>query len=102
VARTRPRLCAENVGQKRLRGRIAVQDVVIWHYELEQPVEQIAEDYNLTLGDVYAALAYYHDHKKEIDKSMKEGEKLVEQMKKKIPSKWYRLRPSKNTPASNH
>jgi len=56
----------------------------------------------LTLGDVYAALAYYHDHKKEIDKSMKEGEKLVEQMKKKIPSKWYRLRPSKNTPASNH
>ena len=75
-------------GKPRIAGhRISVQDVVIWHYELEHPVEQIADDYKLTLADVYAALAYYHDHKKEIDKSIKDGEKLVEQMKKKIPSK---------------
>jgi len=75
-------------GKPRIAGhRISVQDVVIWHYELEHPVEQIAGDYNLTLADVYAALAYYHDHKKEIDKSMKDGEKLVEQMKRKIPSR---------------
>ena len=75
-------------GKPRIAGhRISVQDVVIWHYELEHPVEQIAGDYNLTLADVYAALAYYHDHKKEIDKSMKDGEKLVAQMKRKIPPK---------------
>jgi uncharacterized protein (DUF433 family) len=75
-------------GKPRIAGhRISVQDVVIWYYELEHPVEQIANDYKLTLADVYAALAYYHDHKKEIDKSIKDGEKLVEQMKKKVPSK---------------
>ena len=75
-------------GKPRIAGhRISVQDVVIWHYELEHPVEQIADDYKLTLADIYAALAYYHDHKKEIDKSIKDGEKLAEQMKKKIPSK---------------
>jgi len=75
-------------GKPRIAGhRISVQDVVIWHYELEHPIEQIAEDYKLTLADVYAALAYYHDHKKEIDKSIRDGEKLAEQMKKKNPSK---------------
>lgn len=50
-------------------------------------VEEIADTYNLSLSDVYAALAYYHDHREEIDKSILDGEKLVEEMKKEIPSK---------------
>lgn len=75
-------------GKPRIAGhRITVQDVAIRHNGLGYPAEQIASDYNLGLADVYAALAYYHDHKEDIDKSIKEGEKLVEEMKKKIPSK---------------
>lgn len=75
-------------GKPRIAGhRISVQDVVIWHNELGYTVEQIANDYNLNLADVYAALTYYYDHKEEVDKSIKDGEKFVEEMKKKTPSK---------------
>lgn len=75
-------------GKPRIAGhRISVQNVVIWHNEMGYSVEKIAEDYNLTLADVYAALAYYHDHKEEVDRSIVEGEKFVEEMKKQYPSK---------------
>ena len=75
-------------GKPRIAGhRISVQNVVIWHNEMGYSVEKIAEDYNLSLADVYAALAYYHDHKEEVDKSIVEGEKFVEEMKKLYPSK---------------
>jgi uncharacterized protein (DUF433 family) len=75
-------------GKPRIAGhRITVEDIAIWHHELGNNVEQIANDYDLSLADVYAALAYYHDHKEEIDISLQEGEKFVEEMKKKIPSK---------------
>lgn len=75
-------------GKPRIAGhRISVQDVVVWHNELGYNVEQIANDYSLSLADVHAALAYYYDHRAEIDKSIEDGEKLVEEMKKKIPSK---------------
>ena len=75
-------------GKPRIAGhRISVQNVVIWHNEMGYSVEKIAENYNLSLADVYAALAYYHDHKEEVDKSIVEGEKFVEEMKKLYPSK---------------
>lgn len=75
-------------GKPRIAGhRISVQDVVIWHNELGYTVEQIANDYNLNFADVYSALAYYYDNKEEIDNSIVEGEKRVDEMKKKIPSK---------------
>lgn len=75
-------------GKPRIAGhRISVQNVVIWHNEMGYSVEKIAEDYNLSLADVYAALAYYHDHKEEVDRSIVEGEKFVEEMKKQYPSK---------------
>ena len=72
-------------GKPRIAGhRISVQDVVIWHNELGYTVEKIAEDYNLSLADVHAALAYYYDHKEEVDRSIREGEKFVEEMKKEL------------------
>ena len=75
-------------GKPRIAGhRISVQNVVIWHNEMGYSVEKIAEDYNLSRADVYAALSYYHDHKEEVDKSIVEGEKFVEEMKKLYPSK---------------
>ena len=75
-------------GKPRIAGhRISVQDVAIWHEKMGQTAEQIAGEYNLRVADVYAALAYYHDHREEMDTSMSESEKFVDEMKKKIPSK---------------
>lgn len=62
-------------GKPRIAGtRICVSDVVIWTEQGRSP-DEIAADYpHLTLGDVYAALAYYHDHQAEIDRQIKESE----------------------------
>src|SRR5918911_1655987 len=54
-------------GKPRIAGhRISVQDVAIWHERMGMSVDEIATEYNLTLGEIYAALSYYHDHREEI------------------------------------
>ena len=54
--------------------RICVSDVVIWT-EQDRSAYEIATDFpQLSLGDVYAALSYYHDHQVEIDRQIKESE----------------------------
>ncbi len=50
--------------------RISVRDVVVWHEHMGQSADEISSDYNLTLAEVYAALAYYFDNRKEIDESI--------------------------------
>lgn len=48
--------------------RIKVQHIAAWHERLgRSPDEIVAEHPGLTLADVYAALAYYYDHRDEID-----------------------------------
>lgn len=47
--------------------RITVQNIVIWHERMGLSADEIATEYNLTLADIYAALAYYYDHRAEID-----------------------------------
>ncbi|MCL4506595.1 MAG: DUF433 domain-containing protein [Chloroflexi bacterium] len=47
--------------------RIAVVDIANWHNKLGMPLEQIAGDYDLPLPAVYAAMAYYFEHRAEID-----------------------------------
>jgi len=63
--------------------RIRVWDVYV-HHELqgESADEVIAAFPSLTLANVHAALAYYFDHKAEIDAEMKEADEYVEAMKK--------------------
>ncbi len=75
-------------GKPRIAGhRIRVQDVVIWHQDLRMRPEEIAQEYELTLAEVYAALAYYHDHRGQIDKIIAADDAFVEAMRKKTPSK---------------
>lgn len=75
-------------GKPRISGhRITVQDIVIWHEMLGRSADEIASEYDLTLADVFAALAYYHDNRAEIDKSMQERDALVEKLRLAIPSK---------------
>ncbi len=75
-------------GKPRIAGhRITVQNVVIWHERLGLSADEIAAEYDLTLADVYAALAYYYDHRAEIDASIRKDEALVAQLRERTPSK---------------
>ena len=74
-------------GKPRIAGhRITVENVVIWHERLGKCVDEIASEYDLTLADVYAALAYYYDHRAEIDQSMQESKAFVEALRRETPS----------------
>lgn len=46
-----------------------------------QTPEEIAAEYALTLPQVYAALAYYYDHKAQVDATIQERRKLAQAMK---------------------
>ncbi len=64
--------------------RIRVWDIHVWHHLRGQSPEQIIADFpQLTLSDVYAALAYYLDHREEIQRQMKEAEEFVAEIKRK-------------------
>lgn len=75
-------------GKPRIVGRrITVQQIAFWHERLGLSADEIASAYDLTLGDVYAALAYYHDHRPTIDAAMREDEALVEELRQRVPSR---------------
>jgi uncharacterized protein (DUF433 family) len=64
--------------------RIRVWDIHVWHNLRGQSPGQIVADFpQLTLADVYAALAYYLDHREEIQRQAKEDEEFVAEMKRK-------------------
>jgi len=68
--------------------RIRVQDIVVWHERLGLAVDEIVSRYpHLTLSAVYAALAYYHDHREQIDLQILEGHNLVDELRRRYPSK---------------
>lgn len=74
-------------GKPRINGhRITVQNIVIWHEQMGYSVDEIATEYDLTLSEIYSALAYYYDHKEEIDKSIETGEAFAESLRQKTPS----------------
>ena len=67
-------------GKPHIAGRrIAVHDIVIAHLQLGAPISEVAANYDLSLGEVYAALAYYYDHKDEIDAAIDELDQAIEQ-----------------------
>ncbi len=75
-------------GKPRIAGRrITVQNIVIWHERMGLSADEIAAEYDLTLADVYAALAYYYDHRAEIDRSIEDSEAFVQALRQQIPSK---------------
>lgn len=76
-------------GKPRIAGhRITVQDVVIWHERLGiAPDEIVSQHPSISLADVYAALAYYHDNLEEIRASIREDEELAKQMQTQTYSK---------------
>jgi uncharacterized protein (DUF433 family) len=73
-------------GKPRVDGtRIRVMDIFIWCERMGCSPEEVVATYpQLTLGDVHAALAYYHDHSEEIEASMQEAHDFVERMKSEL------------------
>jgi uncharacterized protein (DUF433 family) len=68
--------------------RIRVEDIVVWHERQGlSPDEIVGQFPQITLADVYAALAYYHDHQEEIRESMRQDEAYADAMRAKTPSK---------------
>jgi uncharacterized protein (DUF433 family) len=75
-------------GRPRIAGtRIKVEQVVIWHEQMGMRADEIVSNWpHLKLADVYAALAYYHDRRDEIDRDLAESEKLFAELKANQPS----------------
>jgi uncharacterized protein (DUF433 family) len=66
--------------------RIRVQDVVIWHEKLGMSPDEIVYHYpTITLADIYAALAYYWDHRDEIERAIAEEQAFAEEFRRCHP-----------------
>ena len=79
--------------------RIRVQDIYVWHELQGLSADEIVSRFpHITMADVYAALAYYWDHREEIQRQMQEETALAEQMKLKHPSPLELKLAGKNAP----
>jgi uncharacterized protein (DUF433 family) len=68
--------------------RIRVKDVVGWYEGLGWSVNQIVEEFpQITRADVHAALAYYWDHKDELERKWAEDDAWVDEMMRLHPSR---------------
>ena len=66
-------------GAPRIAGtRISVHHLIVMAKYLGVSEEEILAQYNLTLGQLYAALSYYYDHRAEIDQLVEQEEALLE------------------------
>ena len=75
-------------GRPRIAGtRLAVADIVMLHLRMGTPIEEIAGEYQVTLSDVHAALAYYYDHRAEIDADMAADEAYGDAFAQSHPSR---------------
>jgi uncharacterized protein (DUF433 family) len=75
-----PGICG---GKPRIAGhRIKVQHVVIWHERMGMTPDEIVSAHpGLTLADVYAALAYYFDHREQIEADIREGRAFADRLR---------------------
>jgi len=64
---------------------IRVMDIAAYHVQGDQLLpEELAAAFKLTLGEVYAALAYYYLHQQEIDADMSEDSEQGQSLIKKL------------------
>jgi uncharacterized protein (DUF433 family) len=74
-------------GRPRIAGRrITVAQIASWHVKQEWPVARIVEEFKVTPADVHAALAYFFDHRDEIEASWQLDIEIEEQSKARHPS----------------
>jgi uncharacterized protein (DUF433 family) len=74
-------------GKPHIAGRrITVQNIAIWHEYMGLSADEIAAEHDLSLADVYAALAYYFDHREDVERQIAEDEAFVETLRGQTPS----------------
>jgi len=65
--------------------RIRIEDVAIWHEKLGLSPDAIVDAIpTLTLADVHAALAYYWDHRDEIERQIAAGSVEANELRRLI------------------
>src|SRR5207245_1762720 len=75
-------------GRPRIAGtRITIDDLVVMHVHLGESLEEIAATYRVPLAAIYTALAYYFEHKAEVDRKIAEDDAFVEAARGNNPSK---------------
>lgn len=74
-----PNVC---FGKPRIVGtRISVADIALMYLSMGQSLEEIAGKYNLSLASVHAAMAYYYDHREDIELRKDREDAFVEKFK---------------------
>ena len=64
--------------------RIRVQDIYVWHELQGLSADEIVSRFpQITLASVYSALAYYWDHRDEIQRQMRDESAIVESLKER-------------------
>ena len=66
--------------------RIAVADIALMYLRLGRSLEEIAGKYDLPLAAAYAAMAYYYDHREELDRSIADDQAFAEAFRNDNPS----------------
>jgi uncharacterized protein (DUF433 family) len=67
--------------------RIRVMDVAIWSERLGMSPDEIVDNHpSLTLADVHAALAYYWDHRDEIEREIEEDRAAIHEYRRRLGS----------------
>jgi uncharacterized protein (DUF433 family) len=68
--------------------RIRVMDVAVLHEKRGLSAEEIVHQYpSITLADVHAALAYFLDHRQEIEDEFRQDEEAARKLLSRHPSK---------------
>jgi uncharacterized protein (DUF433 family) len=68
--------------------RIRVLDIVLWHEKRGLSPEEILTVFpSITLADVYAALAYYLDHRGDVEDEIRREGETAEKYRHLFPSK---------------
>jgi uncharacterized protein (DUF433 family) len=78
------RIAIDSKGIARIAGsRSKVSQIAIDHRQMSP--EEIVEQYpHLTLADVHAAIAYYYEHREQIDREIEQGQRIVEELRPRL------------------
>lgn len=89
-------------GKPRVKGtRITVSDVVLWTEQGMCPDELVTQFPALSLADVHAALAYYHDNQSAIDRQIRESREFADSLKTQVAEEGTLPEPDNGNPVSS-
>ncbi len=80
-------LAVTEQGTIRLKGSRVSLDSIVHHFKLGATAEQIAQSFpSLSLGDVYAAIAYYLAHRDAVEEYLREQEAEADALQAQMES----------------